>query len=264
MELVVLGSGTCVPEAERGPSGYAVRAPGGIVLLDGGSGTVGRIVAAGLDIREVGAWLFTHRHPDHTADLVPFLFSRKHGWGRGPRSVRFGPDPGMPRPLEIRGGERFPVFFDSLMAIFGTWCLEETGPVLCREVPPETAPFDLLGLTVRAFPVAHSDPAVAYRLQDPDGRVLCYSGDTDLCAGIVEAARGADLLLIECSMPDDRKVAGHLRPSEVAAIAHASGARRVLLTHIYPVAPRDRIREACENALGRPVELAYDGMRLEV
>ena len=253
MELVILGSGTCVPEGDRGPSGYAVRAPGGLVLLDGGSGTTGRLVGAGLDMREVGAWLFTHRHPDHTADLVPFLFSRKYGLPPGPR-----------RRLEIFGPPSFPAFYGSLMEIHGAWCADESGPVSCREAPPEAAPFEVLGLTARAFPVRHSDPAIAYRLEDPDGRVLCYSGDTDLCPGIVEAARGAGVLLIECSMPDGRKVAGHLTPREVAEVARESGARRIVLTHIHPVAPRDEIRAACENALGRAVELAFDGMRLAV
>ena len=54
--------------------------------------------------------------------------------------------------------------------------------------------------------------------------------DEDLAA----FSRGADLLVAECSLPDELVADNHLSPSRVARLAERSEARRLLLTHIYP------------------------------
>lgn len=255
MEFFLLGTGTLVPEAERGSPGYALRGPGGrLALVDGGSGTLGRLAGVGLDFREVEACLYTHRHPDHTADLVPFLFGRKYAPADGSGAVA------------IWGPEGFPNFVGGLQTAWMDWASPGNAcDLTVRSVPPSSRAFEAAGVEARAFPVDHSDPGVAYRFTDPrTGGTLCYSGDTGPCEGIVEAARDADVLVIECSMPDDRAVEGHLTPSLVARTARDSGARRIILTHLYPVSPASSMRASCERALGRPVELGTDGMSVDL
>jgi ribonuclease BN (tRNA processing enzyme) len=74
---------------------------------------------------------------------------------------------------------------------------------------------------------------------------------TALVADIVELARGAHTLLIECSFPDDTPVPGHLTPSSAARMASEAGVERVVITHVYPTA----------DALDLPAEVGrnYDG-----
>src|SRR4030065_601910 len=57
-------------------------------------------------------------------------------------------------------------------------------------------------LLITVLPLDHAPESVGYRIESPDGRAVVYSGDTDYCANIVELARGAGLLLLECSFPD--------------------------------------------------------------
>ena len=57
------------------------------------------------------------------------------------------------------------------------------------------------------------------KLTDSNGKSIVYSGDTDYCPELIELADNCDLLILECSFPDDMKVEGHLTPSEAGKIA---------------------------------------------
>ena len=70
-EFIVLGSGTTVPSPDRGPAGFLLRVGSEIYLIDGGSGTLQRCAKLGIDPRMLSGGFYSHRHPDHTGDLVP-------------------------------------------------------------------------------------------------------------------------------------------------------------------------------------------------
>ena len=63
-----------------------------------------RLLEAGFHYRDVDYLFYTHIHPDHVLDLVPFLLATKH-------------TPGMVRtkPLYILGPPGFRDFFNRLM-----------------------------------------------------------------------------------------------------------------------------------------------------
>jgi ribonuclease BN (tRNA processing enzyme) len=98
--------------------------------------------------------------------------------------------------------------------------------------------------TVTPFAVNHPvEEAYALRVEvtepDKDGnlatRVLTYSGDTDSCTGLEEAAKDADLFLCEAAFEegrDDDIKDVHLTGKRAGEAAAVAGARRLLLTHI--------------------------------
>jgi ribonuclease BN (tRNA processing enzyme) len=86
VRFTVLGSGTSVPDADRGPAGFLLQVGGRAWWIDGGSGTLQRTVRAGVDPRTLDGGFYSHHHPDHCADLVPLLFA-----------MRAGPDRVIPR-----------------------------------------------------------------------------------------------------------------------------------------------------------------------
>jgi ribonuclease BN (tRNA processing enzyme) len=57
MELIILGSGTGVPSLKRGSPGFLVKTENQSILLDGGSGTLQRMLQAGVTYKDLDAVL---------------------------------------------------------------------------------------------------------------------------------------------------------------------------------------------------------------
>ncbi len=252
MQITVVGSGTVVPRLERRQSCVVARAGGQTLVFDLGSGAVRGMLASGIDPFAVDRIFFTHFHPDHTVDVVPLLFA-----------INYGAPEKRALPLYLSGPEPFLRFWDSVMEVWGNWMAGDHA-MLLSELPQECpSPVDLAGCRLSWSPAEHRKESIAYRL-DAEGGAFVYTGDTEYSGSVVELARGADTLLIECSFPDESLVPGHLTPSGVARIASEAGVRRVVLTHIYPAADElDLITEVGRGFEGE-ILVAEDGLELEV
>ncbi len=252
MQITVVGSGTVVPRLERRQSCVVARAGGQTLVFDLGSGAVRGMLASGIDPFAVDRIFFTHFHPDHTVDVVPLLFA-----------INYGAPEKRALPLYLSGPEPFLRFWDSVMEVWGNWMAGDHA-MLLSELPQECpSPIDLAGCRLSWSPAEHRKESIAYRL-DAEGGAFVYTGDTEYSGSVVELARGADTLLIECSFPDESLVPGHLTPSGVARIASEAGVRRVVLTHIYPAADElDLITEVGRGFEGE-ILVAEDGLELEV
>lgn len=252
MEVTVVGSGTVVPRPERRQSCVVVRVGGEMLVFDLGAGAVRGMVAAGLDPFATDRIFFTHFHPDHTLDAANLLFAMNYGTYE-PRT----------RPLRLNGPEPFEGFWSSIMDVWGEW-MAVGYPILTRELPHACdAPIELAGCRLTWAPAAHRPESIAYRL-DGENEAFVYTGDTEYSESVVNLARGADTLLIECSMPDDAPVPGHLTPAGVARMAREAGVGRVVLTHLYPPVDDGQLPGEVEKGFGGEVLLAHDGLRFTV
>lgn len=251
MRVTILGSGTLVPTGVRGPAGYAVEVAGQIVLLDGGTGTLRRLAEAGLDYRAIDHLFYTHVHPDHTGDLVPFLFAQRH-------------TPGLERIRDVwvTGPRGFVSFYERLTGIFERWVFGGAYSVRVRELWGEEALVG--GARVLAIPLRHSVAEVGYRITAPDGATLAYTGDTDVTEAVSELARDVDVLIVDCSSPDEQKIDGHLTPGLVGELAQAGRARMVVLSHLYPMCDGVDVVAQCRRRYDGPVVKAHDLMRIVV
>ncbi len=166
-------------------------------------------------------------------------------------------------PLYVTGPEPFLRFWGSLMEVWGEWMAGDYD-TLVSELPHECpSPIDLAGCRLSWGPAEHRSESIAYRL-DAEGGAFVYTGDTEYSESVVELARGADTLLIECSFPDEAPVAGHLTPSSAARIAGEAGVRGVVLTHIYPAADTLDLVSEVSRGFDGEVILAEDGLTFEV
>jgi ribonuclease BN (tRNA processing enzyme) len=111
--------------------------------------------------------------------------------------------------------------------------------------------------------MAHSEVSVGFRV-DARGRSMVYSGDTDYCVNIVRLGKNADLLILECSFPDERKSPGHLTPSFAGKIAREASCKKLLLTHFYPVFQGHDILQECRKEFSGEIVLAEDGMKINL
>jgi ribonuclease BN (tRNA processing enzyme) len=252
MEITVVGSGTVVPRLERRQSCVTVQTGGEMVVFDLGSGAMRGMLRAGLDPFAVDRVFFTHFHPDHTVDVVPLLFS-----------IKYGADEERTRPLYLTGPEPFQSFWDSVTNVWGEFMLGDYPTHVSALPQAYSSPLDLPGSRLSWAPAEHRPESIAYRL-DGEGGAFVYTGDTEYSESVVELARGAHTLLIECSFPDDSPVPGHLTPSSTARMASEAGVERVVITHIYPTADELDLPAEIARKYAGEVIVAEDGLKFGV
>lgn len=248
MEFFILGSGTCVPTAERGPSGAVLALPRHLLFFDGGSGSLRQMARLGLDFRKIDFLCLSHFHPDHVADLVPFLFA-----------TNYTPDFVRTLPLNLIGPPGLRKFYDQLRGIYGHWINAQTYPLEFTEIEEGATSFS--DLRLEALPLVHSTTSIGFRIS-VEGRVLTYSGDTDYCENIVKLGKNSDLLILECSFPQERRKKGHLTPLLAGKIAREASCKKLLLTHFYPLFQDHDILEECRREFQGEIILAQDGMKI--
>ncbi len=137
-------------------------------------------------------------------------------------------------------------------------------PTEVRELPITCpSPLDLPGLRVSWARAEHRPESIAYRLEGENGAFV-YTGDTEYTESVVDLAKGAHTLFIECSFPDNAPIPGHLTPGGVARIAHEADVERVVLTHIYPPADALDLSHEVSRGFKGEVLVAEDGLEFSV
>lgn len=250
MEVFILGSGAGVPNVKRAYPGLFIKSGTESILVDPGPGSMRQLLKLGFTYNNFDTIIFTHFHPDHCLDFISFLFACKY--------------PLQPRRknLTVIGAPGLKSFYRDILGVFGDAILPEIFELYLKEAEEANITGNRSEITVK--PLAHSGSSIGIRYVDGFGKVLCYSGDTDYCDNIVDLAKKADLLILECSFPDGAKVDGHLTPSCAGRIAREAKAKRAVLTHLYPICEGYDVLSQCKKEFNGALELATDLMRIEI
>lgn len=207
------------------------------------------MLQGGVDYLNLDAIILTHLHPDHVSDLLPFLFACKYSLA--PRT----------KDLFLLGGKGLREYYEGLKALYGHWVKAETYKLHLQEAPRGKR--SLFEFSLTTLPLPHTRSSIGLRFE-VEGKVLCLSGDTDYCEDLVELSRGADLLVLECSFPDDKKVEGHLTPGLCGRVAREAGAKRLLLTHLYPPCDQVDLVSQCRKEYDGEIIVAEDMLSLKL
>jgi ribonuclease BN (tRNA processing enzyme) len=250
--LIVLGSGTAVPRADRATSCYLLDDGAGFVaLVDLGPGAVHRAARAGYGLDAIDAVLLTHTHPDHCADLVALHFA-----------LRVPPQRPRPRPLVVAGDASVALLVARLRNAWPGRLGLPPDRLAVLALEPGPVALEAAASRVEAFRVAHMAGSLGYRVTLPDGFTVAFSGDATEGADLVALGREADLFVLEAAVPEGREVPGHLSPVRAARVAAACGARHLLLTHFYPEVLDEPIEAQARTAFEGRLTLAQDGLIL--
>jgi ribonuclease BN (tRNA processing enzyme) len=235
MELTVLGcSGSYGGPRGAACSGYLVRADDTAVWLDCGNGTFGHLQQH-IAVEDLTAVVITHEHPDHCVDVYGLHVLLK--WG-----------------LEREG---FPVYApEGLEQHLGTLVGGDWGGAFAWHPIGEGHSEQLGSLGLSFSRTDHPPPTYAVEVQG-DGKRMVYTSDTGPDWTVGAFAPGADLVLSEATYLDDDKPAPlHMSAREAGEGAREAGARRLMLTHLWPrLDPRRTVEEGSE-AFGEAVTLA--------
>jgi ribonuclease BN (tRNA processing enzyme) len=233
---------------------------GTLYVIDAGDGVARRIAKAGFNVRDVGVIFITHHHDDHTAGLGTLMSAAWDNQRTKPINV-YGP----PRTeelvkaavqyfaisAEIRiadGGRTIPIeqlFFGHDVSL-GTIYQDDNVKVTAIENTH-------FGFHKGAAAGKHK--SYSYRFETP-ARTIVFTSDTGPFPGLVEFAKGADLLVAEANSIEQRMqdlmrsgqwqvmtteeqtrikrqmAEGHLSPEDVGKIAEGAAVKSVVLSHL--------------------------------
>ncbi len=239
--VILLGTGTPVPNPEAfGPATAIVRGDR-TFLVDAGAGVTRRMRAAELAMTSVAALFLTHLHSDHTLGYPDLMFTT---WLMR-RSKPF--DVYGPSGLERMTGHLLAAWADDLdVRVHGLEREQPSYGVTVHEIRAGTV-LDAGGMRVTAFAVEHDGwkEAFGYRFDAPD-RSIVISGDTRPSESLVAVAKGCDVLVHEAyasadvgpenrpggeTWPEYMKSA-HTSEVELGALAARVAPKLLILHHV--------------------------------
>jgi len=198
--VVLLGTGTPVPDPERSGPATAIVVDDRAYLVDFGPGVVRRAESAALsrampavEPGNLKVAFLTHLHSDHTAGYSDLIFT---GWTSG-RTV----------PLEVYGPSGLNSMTEHILQAYRVDIETRTNPdgnqrrfpdgwkVNAHEIKSGVIYKDEK-VTVTAFATKHAMESYGYRFDTPDRRIV-ISGDTNPVEETVKACSGCDFLIHE-------------------------------------------------------------------
>jgi ribonuclease BN (tRNA processing enzyme) len=253
---------TVLSSAAGRSSGYLLEAGGRRVLVDCGPGVVAALASHG-GPETLDAVVVTHAHADHCLDLMGMAYALRC------------PDP-LDRRIPLLLPADTAAVTRQLDELFGV----PTSPELARPIAQaflvramaldgsETVEL-LPGFGLQAFPARHPVQSAALRFTI-SGAVVTFSSDTCWTDSVIDAASGADLFVCEATYlkadPATLERQGHLTARQAGRLAHAAGARWLLLSHLsYPGDAARAFADAGETYQGRgKIEVATPALALTV
>ena len=253
-KVIILGSGTPIPDPSASGPCVAIVVNGQAYLFDAGTGVVRRAQAAAekfgmaaLDATRLTRLFITHLHSDHTLGYPDLMLT--------PWVV------GRAQPLEVYGPEGTAAMTDHLKEAYAedikvrTEGAEHLRPltVNVHEISGAGIVYRDPNATVRAILVSHGSwpQAFGYAI-DAAGRSIVISGDTAPTEAIVEACHGCDVLVHEVYSADrfdlvfgprrgQYHASFHTSTRQLAELAARAKPKLLVLYHQLYFGPRDEV-----------------------
>jgi ribonuclease Z len=245
--IVILGSAAAVNDAQHDYTHFLLIGDhDSPILVDAGSNPLGKIKNLGIDDESLQDVILTHFHPDHVAGVPNMMM---HMWLLGRKA-----------PMRIYGLHHCINRIEDTMEAYGWQEWPNFFPIAFQRVSQRIdAPLlENNDFRVRAHPVKHYDvPTIGLRITNKNnGRVLAYSCDTMVFPGLIELARGADMLLHEAAGNDNL---GHSSARQAGEVATQAGVKALYLIHyqVWNKDPEPLVNEARETFDG-PIHLCKD------
>jgi ribonuclease BN (tRNA processing enzyme) len=229
MKVVIIGSGSSVPDPDRCASSQVIIVGNEPLLFDCGPGAGMNLMKASISPVAIHRFFLTHLHMDHCLEFPSIVFG-SYLMGRKDKVRLYGP-PGTAAFCKLSFEKVYP-YVPEIVQIIRKEGLKVVPKEVQQGLVCQTDSYRVL-----STPVQHGLRTLAYRIESKEGTVV-ISGDTRPSNAVIELAKGADLLLHECSVLDDMakfaKDSYHSTASEAGYVAEQAGVKRLVLTHLFP------------------------------
>lgn len=219
MEVTILGSGASLLSPDRVLAGLMMEIGGEPLIFDVGAGVLHRLSCSLPELTRIEHLFISHLHVDHISDAVALVQSL---WLMGYDKTLNIYGPADMQRFAVLMGQVFPYLQGKVKLKF-------------HQLKPDLE-FKTTNAIVSTFPVNHGDfEAYGFHVE-AEGKRIIYSGDTAPSEKLVNAAKDADLLIHECSLPDRLKdmAPNHTTPSELGVVASQANVKTLVITHLYP------------------------------
>ena len=270
IKVTMLGTTAAVPTAERGHPAVHVSfhdEKKECFLFDCGEGTQRQLIRARLSLRKIKKVFITHWHGDHSLGLPGMVDTMGFEGRKAPLEIyapearkikkilnfshSFGEFKVVTRNVRAKGKKNSEITKGSSYKVLSSPVKHSVPAVayaflendkICID-PEKAAEYGLPekgriyqklkdkgAVTVRGRRVKLEDIAIIKK-----GKKIVYSGDTEICDNLRKLARGADLLIQDCTYfdsPDPGKNHQHAALPEVIEMASTEHIKKTILTHI--------------------------------
>lgn len=228
MKLRCYGKYGPYPKGGSSTSCYMLEHDDKRILIELGCGALSKVLEQ-YEAKDIDAVFLSHLHADHMGDMLTFRYLLKAAQAAGeidsPLPVY------MPAEPETEAG------------------LLANNPMMDAHFIEDGMSTKIFGIDISFASMPHPYPSYAMRFK-ADGKVFVYSGDTKENDRLAPFAKNADLFLMEAALLE-KDVTGsspHLSAVEAGRVANEAGARRMLVTHIFPrYNPQDVLEEVRRN-----------------
>lgn len=244
MKYTIIGSGSCVPNLKRNSSGALLEVDEKLILVDCGTGVLHNIPKTGYDYKKIDIICITHLHLDHINDFAALLFAYHND-----------PDCNRLKDLQIIGPIGFQNYYKSLKKMYGGSIKPKNYEITIFEA--EQFSFDVNDIRIKIYKTYHTKESIGFRFEYED-KILAVSGDTGYHKNIIELCKNASLAVLESSFPDELSSELHLTPSQAGKIAKKANVKKLILTHLYPIAEKYQLVNQCNKYFSGEVEIAIN------
>jgi ribonuclease BN (tRNA processing enzyme) len=244
--VVLLGTGTPVPDPDRSGPATAIVVDDSAYLVDFGPGVIRRAKAAVLD-RHIPALepgnlkvaFVTHLHSDHTAGYPDLILT---GWTAGRRTALDVYGPAGLRSMTDHLLQAYQIDIETRTNLEGDQRSSPDGwKVNAHDIKSGVVYRDGK-VTVTAFPTKHAMASYGFRFDTPD-RSVVISGDTSPTEETIKACNGCDVLIHEARaldllarLPEERRAFGarnHTTSKQLAALATQAKPGLLIVYHAW-------------------------------
>ena len=231
MKLTVLGCSGSYPGPGGAGSSYLVQEGDVTLWVDAGPGSLANLQRH-VALDDITAIVLTHEHPDHRSDIEGYFVAVHYGDFEGPG----------PRVLAPQGVKEY-MYFDA-------------DELFDWSIVTDRSEVDIGGIHLTFSRTDHGPETLAVRF-DSGGKALGYTADTGAAWSLEALGEGLDLALCEATFLQDREgTVQHLSGRQAGQMARTAGAKRLMITHVWPTFDPNAIAAEAATTYGGTVEVA--------
>jgi ribonuclease BN (tRNA processing enzyme) len=253
MELRIIGTSAAFPGKNDACASYLLAWKGRRYLIDAGPGSLAAIQEF-TGYADLSGIFLSHLHADHISDFYTLRYAVQAAQREGR----------MARPLPLY----MPLKPGYLHRFIRRTCLRSSPGSFRVVALDERLTLDLDGLEASFLRTEHPVETYAMKFRRPGnasppaGGDFVYTSDTAYFPALVQFCRGAGLLLAEATLQDkdqEMEGMGHMSAARAGALAGGAGARRLVLTHIWPEYDRSLSLQQAGRTFTGEIRLAERG-----